>query len=156
VLLLPKGAGWEVPVDDLAALARGRPMVRYHPASYIATQIDAQLLRMNVHVSRRVSVDSSDKLLAMVAAGAGWSIGTPLALLRSRDLIDAVRVAPFPGEPFFRELVMLSRRGEFDELAHRLAAAAREVLAGPISDDVARLLPALRDSLTIPEPQFPA
>lgn len=156
VLLLPKGAGWDLPVDDLATLARGCPMVRYHPASYIATQIDAQLLRMNVHVSRRVSVDSSDKLLAMVAAGAGWSIGTPLALLRSRDLIDAVRVAPFPGEPFFRELVMLSRRGEFDELAHRLAAAAREVLAGPISDDVARLLPALRDGLTIPEPQFPA
>ena len=155
VLLLPKGSDWDVPVDDLSILARSRPMVRYHPESYIATQIDAQLLRMNVHVSRRVSVDTSDKLLAMVAAGVGWSVGTPLALLRSRNLIDAVRVAPFPGDPFHRELVMLSRRGELDDLTQRLAAAAREVLAGPVSDDVGALLPELRDSLTIPEPHFP-
>ena len=86
VLLLPKAEGWDAPPGDLPALARGRPMIRYHPASHIAAQIDSQLLRMNVHVSRRVSVDSSDKLLAMVAAGVGWSVGTPLGLLRSRHL----------------------------------------------------------------------
>ena len=67
-------------------------MVRYHPESHLAAQIDAQFHRMNVHLSRRVSVDTSDKLLAMVAAGIGWSIGTPLALLRSRNLLDGIRV----------------------------------------------------------------
>lgn len=156
VLLLPHGNDWEALANDLPSLARSRPMVRYHPASYIAAQIDAQLLRMNVHVSRRVSVDTSDKLLAMVAAGVGWSIGTPLALLRSRDLVGSVCVVPFPGEPFHRELVMLSRRGEFDELTYRLAAAAREVLAGSVSDDVETLLPGLGNSLAIPEATFPA
>ena len=63
---------------------------------------------------------------------------------------------PFPGEPFHRELVMVSRRGEFDDLTHRLAAAAREVLAGPVSDDIGALLPGLRDSISVPEPHFPA
>ena len=152
VLLLPKIAGWDVPTDDLAALARSRPMVRYHPPSYLASQIDTQFHRMNVQLSRRVSVDTSDKLLAMVAAGIGWSIGTPLALLRSRNLVDVIRVVPFPGETFYRELVMLSRRGELDDLTRRLAATAREVLAGPITDDIGAMLPGLRIDISVPEP----
>jgi DNA-binding transcriptional LysR family regulator len=151
-LLLPRGDGWDVHAGDLAALARSRPMVRYHPASHLATQIDAQFHRMNVHLSRRVSVDTSDKLLAMVAAGIGWSIGTPLALLRSRNFLDNIRVVPFPGQTFHRELVMLSRRGEFDDLTRRLAATAREVLAGPIMDDISSMFPRLRDDVRIPEP----
>lgn len=155
VLLLPKGAGWDVPTEDLPALARSRPMVRYHPPSHLATQIDARFHRMNVHLSRRVSVDTSDKLVAMVAAGIGWSIGTPLALLRSRHLVDVIRVVPFPGEPFHRELVMLSRRGELDDLTRRLAATAREVLAGPIMDDIGAMLPGLRDNVSISESFFP-
>jgi DNA-binding transcriptional LysR family regulator len=155
VLLLPKSGGWDVPTDDLAALARSRPMVRYHPPSHLATQIEAQFHRMNVHLSRRVSVDTSDKLVAMVAAGIGWSIGTPLALLRSRGLVDTIRVVPFPGEPFYRELVMVSRRGELDDLIRRLAATAREVLAGPVIDEIGAMLPGLRTDITIPEPHFP-
>jgi DNA-binding transcriptional LysR family regulator len=126
-------------------------MVRYHAPSYLATQIDAQFHRMNVQLSRRVSVDTSDKLLAMVAAGIGWTIGTPLALLRSRSLADAIRVLPFPGEPFYRELVMVSRRGELDDLTRRLAATAREVLAGPVMDDIHALLPGMRDDVSIPD-----
>ena len=149
VLLLPKIAGWDVPTDDLGALARSRPMVGYNAPSYLAAQIDAQFRRMNVQVSRRVSVDSSDKLLAMVAAGIGWSIGTPLALVRSRSLVDAIRVVPFPGETFYRELVMLSRRGELDDLTRRLAAIAREVLAEPVMDDIGAMLPGLRDDISI-------
>jgi DNA-binding transcriptional LysR family regulator len=155
VLLLPKSGGWDVPTDDLAALARSRPMVRYHPPSHLATQIEAQFHRMNVHLSRRVSVDTSDKLVAMVAAGIGWSIGTPLALLRSRGLVDTIRVVPFPVEPFYRELVMVSRRGELDDLIRRLAATAREVLAGPVIDEIGAMLPGLRTDITIPEPHFP-
>ena len=152
VLLLPRRPEWEVPAEDLASLARSRPMVRYHAPSYLATQIDAQFHRMNVRLSRRVSVDTSDKLLAMVAAGIGWSIGTPLALLRSPRFAEVVRVLPFPGEPFYRELVMLSRRGELDELTRRLAATAREVLAGPIMDEIRAMLPELRDKISIPDP----
>jgi DNA-binding transcriptional LysR family regulator len=110
---------------------------------------------MNVHLSRRVSVDMSDKLLAMVAAGIGWSISTPLSLLRSRSLVDVVRVLPFPGEPFYRELVMLSRRGELDDLTRRLAGATREVLAGPIMDEIGAMVPGMRYDISIPEPHFP-
>jgi DNA-binding transcriptional LysR family regulator len=88
----------------------------------------------------------------MVAAGIGWSSTTVLSLLRSPNHLDAIRVLPFPGEPFHRRLFMLSRRGELDELVKRLAGTARTVLAGPIMADVARLFPDLLNEVSVPKP----
>jgi DNA-binding transcriptional LysR family regulator len=152
VLLLPRDAHWEGSPDDLVSLARSIPVVRYHPPSFMATRIEARFHRMNVQVSRRVSVDTTDKLLAMVAAGIGWSVSTPLALLRAPGLAGTVRIVPFPGERFDRELFMLSRRGEIDDLTRRLAVTSREVLSTLAAEEIAPLMPALRDDITVPDP----
>lgn len=152
VLLLPRDAHWEGSPDDLVSLARSIPVVRYHPPSFMASRIDARFHRMNVQVSRRVSVDTTDKLLAMVAAGIGWSVSTPLALLRAPSLAGTVRIAPFPGERFDRELFMLSRRGEIDDLTRRLAVTSREVLSTLVAEEIAPLMPALRDDIAVPDP----
>ena len=156
VLLLPRDARWEGSPDDLVSLARSVPVVRYHPPSFMASRIDARFHRMNVQVSRRVSVDTTDKLLAMVAAGIGWSVSTPLALLRAPSLAGTVRIVPFPGERFDRELFMLSRRGEIDDLTRRLAVTSREVLSALVTEDIAPLMPALRDDIAVPEPSSAA
>jgi DNA-binding transcriptional LysR family regulator len=152
VLILPKVPAWGSQDLDLAKLAMRHPIIHYHASSFLASQIDGQFRRLNVSVSRRVSVDSTDKLLAMVAAGIGWSSTTVLSLLRSPNHLDAIRVLPFPGEPFHRRLFMLSRRGELDELVKRLAGTARTVLAGPIMADVARLFPDLLNEVSVPKP----
>jgi len=152
VLLLPRDAHWEGSPDDLVSLARSIPVVRYHPPSFMATRIEARFHRMNVQVSRRVSVDTTDKLLAMVAAGIGWSVSTPLALLRAPGLAGTVRIVPFPGERFDRELFMLSRRGEIDDLTRRLAVTSREVLSTLAAEEIAPLMPALRDDIRVPDP----
>jgi DNA-binding transcriptional LysR family regulator len=151
ILLLPRDAHWEGSADDIVSLARCLPVVRYHAPSFMGSRIDARFHRMNVHVSRRVSVDTTDKLLAMVAAGIGWSVSTPLALLRAPSLAAMVRIVPFPGERFDRELYMLSRRGEIDDLTRRLAVTSREVLSSLVAEEIAPLVPALRDDITVPD-----
>jgi DNA-binding transcriptional LysR family regulator len=155
VLLLPRDTRWDGTTEDLIALARSRPVVRYHAPSSMGSQIDARFHRMNVHLSRQVSVDTTDKLLAMVAAGIGWSITTPLALLRAPNLIGVIRVVAFPGERFHRELFMLSRRGEIDDLTRRLAATAREVLSTLAAEELGALVPALRDEIIVRDPSHP-
>ena len=150
ILLVPKGQAWDDHALDLEKLARTYPLIRYRGSSYLASQIDSQLRHLNISPSRRVAVDSTDKLLAMVAAGVGWSSSTPLSLLRAKSHIDAIRILPFPGERFYRRLYMLSRRGAFDELTKRLAATAREVLSGPIMDELTHLFPALREQISVP------
>lgn len=152
VLLLPRDAHWEGSADDLVSLARSLPVICYHAPSFMASRIDARFHRMNVQVSRRVSVDTTDKLLAMVAAGIGWSVSTPLAMLRAPSLAGTVRIEPFPGERFERELFMLSRRGEIDDLTRRLAITSCEVLSALVAEGIAPLAPALRDAITVPDP----
>ncbi|HZQ61777.1 MAG TPA: LysR family transcriptional regulator [Casimicrobiaceae bacterium] len=149
VLLLPREIGWDRERLDVASLARAYPVIGYQAPSYMAREIDAQLHRLNVTVSRRVVVDSTEKLVAMVAAGIGWASSTCLSLLRSPELADRIVVAPFPGERFYRHLYMVSRRGELDDLARRLAITAREVLAGPILDEIGRMAPAIRDHVKV-------
>jgi len=141
VLLLPANMAWDPSAPDLELLARAYPMVRYEAISHLGAQIDSQCRRLHVAPLRRVSVDSTEKLIAAVAAGIGWSIGTPLSLLRSREYSPQIRVVPFPGESFHRRLYMVSRRGEFDELALRLARLAATELEALVSGELRRLLP---------------
>jgi len=148
VLLLPKDVRWELDTPDLASLARAYPMVRYNTQSYIGGQIEAHCHRLNVIPSRRVSVDTTEKLMASVAAGVGWSIGNPLSLLVSGRQRRLIRIAPFPGEAFYRRLCIVSRRGEFDNLVLRLARLSSQVLTewieGELYDTFPELYPAIK------------
>jgi hypothetical protein len=64
---------------------------------------------------------------------------------RQRRLI---RVAPFPGETFYRRLCIVARRGEFDSLVLRLARLSSEVLTqwieGELQDTYPALYPAIK------------
>lgn len=142
VLLLPADLPWDLNAPDLALLARAYPMIRYEASSHIGSLIDAQCHRLNATPVRRVSVDSAEKLIATIASGMGWSITTPLSLLRAREHRAAVRVVPFPGETFYRRLFMVSRRGEFDDLVLRLARLSTTVLAGLVATELRLLMPA--------------
>lgn len=151
MLLLPAGAPWDPDNPDLVMLSRALPMIRYEALSHLAAQIDAQCRRLNVSPSRRVSVDSTEKLIAAVAAGVGWSIGTPLSLLRCPQYSASIRVAPFPGTSFHRNLYMVSRRGELDEIVLRLARLSATVLGELVSGDLRTLLPQIYSQIIVPD-----
>jgi DNA-binding transcriptional LysR family regulator len=141
VLLLPADIPWDPVAPDLPLLARSYPMIRYQPLSHLGASIDAQCHRLDVRPARRVSVDSTEKLIAMVAAGIGWSSSTPISLLRAPAHCRGIRVVPFPGEAFERRLYMLSRHGELDDLVDRLAGNARRALEGVITNELAPRMP---------------
>ena len=54
--------------------------------------------------ARRLEIDTADSLVAMVAAGIGWALITPLCLLQAGAESDALVVAPLPGGGLAREL----------------------------------------------------
>jgi DNA-binding transcriptional LysR family regulator len=149
LLLAPAG----VPVDgtdaSLARLARNHPMIRYRTESFLGGQISRQLNRRNVHPTRRVSVDTSDSLLAMVAAGVGWTCTTPLCLLMGRRHLSRINVVPFPEPRFLRRLVLLSRSGEFGDLPRRLAGIASRILTTEVLPELVGVVPWLGDAIAI-------
>ncbi|MCC6197526.1 MAG: LysR family transcriptional regulator [Burkholderiales bacterium] len=156
LLLAPADVAIESTDAGLEALARNHPMIRYRPQSFLGGQIEQQLLRRNVHPTRPVSVDMSDSLIAMVAAGIGWASTTPLCLLQGRVFLSRINVVPFPEPRFFRRLTLVARSGEFGALPGRLARVASHILATEVLPELRRLNPAMGDALSVRVRRDPA
>ena len=93
VLAIPKSARLGRGELTLDTLADRLPLIRYSARSAIGIQIDRHLRRLGIAAPRRVELDSSDTLFAMVAAGVGWAITTPLCILHGRPDPASVRIS---------------------------------------------------------------
>lgn len=149
VLLLPRSAATSLRSADLAKLARDMPLVRYSARSHIGSQIERHLRRVRVDAPRRLEVDTSDTVVAMVAAGLGWAVTTPLCLLQGRAHASGVRALPLPGPGFVRQLTLVSRAGLHPDLPERVARLARVVLAESCAPDIRRLIPWLKGEMDV-------
>ena len=117
LLLLPQALRAEAATLTLNSLAAALPLVRYSARSHTGLQVERHIRRVGVVAERRLEVDGSDTLVAMVAAGVGWAISTPLCLLQGAG--HAARVPD-------RALTML----RVEDAAH-MGVAAPLVLRGP-------------------------
>lgn len=149
LLLAPAAIAIEGTDESLAALTRNLPMIRYRTGSFIGGQIERQLNRRNAHPTRRISVDSSNSLIAMVAAGVGWTCTTPLCLLQGGSNLSGINVAPFPEPRFFRRLTLIARSGEFAELPRHLAGIASLMLITKVLPELQSVSPWLGNTMSI-------
>jgi len=138
-LALP--GGWDGPADSLAALAGRLDLVRYSARSQIGRQIERHLRRVQVEPPRRLEFDTTDAAFAMVAAGLGFAITTPLCLLQEQAQAAHIRFLPLPGPGFNRRLSLIARAHEFGNLPARMAAAAADVLRERCLPTVAAIAP---------------
>jgi DNA-binding transcriptional LysR family regulator len=149
VLALPKAYRLGRGDLTLETLVERHPLIRYSARSAIGLQIDRHLRRLGIAAPRRVELDSSDTLFAMVAAGVGWAITTPLCVLHGRPDLDAIRIERLPGPGFTRNLTMISREGEYQDLIDRLATTARTALRESCLPAMRRSVPWLRDEFVV-------
>jgi DNA-binding transcriptional LysR family regulator len=126
VLAVP--TSYEGPVDTLEALSRALDLVRYTNRSFFGRKIEGHLRRLRLEPPHRLEFDTADAVMAMVAAGVGWSITTPLCFLQALAHAARIRCQPLPGPGFSRQLTLFARAGELDDLPARIAAAAALVL----------------------------
>ena len=149
VLLLPEKLGAENAAPDLKTLATGHSLIRFSARSHIGAQIERHLRRLGVKAPRLLEVDATDALMAMVRAGLGWAIATPLCLLQARSLIAGIRVVPFPAQGFVRQLHLFARAGEYGGLPQRIADLACDVLKRECLPELRKLVPWLRAQFII-------
>lgn len=149
VLALPKSARFGRSDMTIETLAERLPLIRYSARSAIGLQIDRHLRRLGIAAPRRVELDSSDTLFAMVAAGVGWAITTPLCVLHGRPDPSGVRIERLPGPGFTRNLTMIAREGEYQQLIDRLATTARTALRESCVPAMRNLIPWLGDEIVV-------
>ena len=124
IAAVPRGAGPGA-TDDL-------PLIQYTTRHVMGRQIAGQLARAGLHPSQRFELDSYTAIMAMVAAGAGWTILTPLGWLSAHRFRAQVAVRPLPIPAFSRAITLTARAGVLGEMPAQVAGRLRGLIQGLI------------------------
>ena len=106
VVVLPLNT--ELALSDIVEGRTKLPFLRFSDQLYIARQIESQLRRIGVTPAHKFECSNNQTLMAMVAAGAGWTITTPLLFSRARRFHPKLRMHRFPGKNFARTLAIVT------------------------------------------------
>lgn len=106
VVVLPR-----VNEQSVADIVEGRaklPFLRFSSNLIISRQIESQLRRLGLPTQHKFECSSNQTLMAMVAAGAGWAITTPLLFSRAKRFQPKLKMHRFPGKSFSRTLAVVA------------------------------------------------
>ncbi len=129
VLLLPQKSPKVATPEDLERLAARLPLVRFSARSQTGLEIERHLRRLSLAPPMRLEFDTPYAVCAVVAAGEGFAITTPLCVAEAGLPANAVKVVPLPGPRLARTLTLVARHRELGVIPRDLSAAMRTVLA---------------------------
>jgi len=138
VAVVPKGQHW----GDL-------PLIQYTARHLMGRQIAGHLARQNLRLAHRFELDSYHAILAMVAAGSGWTILTPLALHHAARFQAAITVEPLPFAPLERSLSLSARAGVLRDVPAQIAGRLRGLIAAQVVQPARRAWPWLGERLRV-------
>ena len=144
-----------VPVDpalrtmSLQKLAQRLPFIRYTGRFVTGRVIEAHLRRLRLELPDILEFDSSQDVIAMIAANRGWAISTPSHVLHGLRPTERVRLLPMPGPGFRRVISLLARENELGAVPQRVAEVARQVIQSKFIPQLHRLAPWLVGQVTV-------
>jgi DNA-binding transcriptional LysR family regulator len=127
----------------------GLPLIQYTARHLMGRQIASHLARQNIRLAHRYELDSYRAILAMVAAGEGWTILTPLALHHAASLKAAVDVTALPFAPLERTLSLSARAGVLRDMPGQIASRLRGLMQAQVVGPAVAEWPWLKDTLRV-------
>ncbi|MGC1495032.1 MAG: LysR family transcriptional regulator [Sulfitobacter sp.] len=149
VAVLPTAADSSLP--DIVAGKTKLPFLQFSSDLIIAGQIEAQLRRLGVQLPNKFECGNNQTLMAMVAAGAGWTITTPLLFARARRFQPKLRMHPFPGKNFGRTLSLIASPDCAQSVIDLVNYKVRSELNQQVILDTHLMIPWLKDQFTLVE-----
>lgn len=113
---------------DLIGVPSSLPFIRFSRLTGTGQQIERQIVRMKLNLPQVVEVESSHQQLALVAAGLGWTITTPVCLAAVQELLPHLRAEPMTRGRFSRHIHVVARTHELGDIPRLTAALCLEVL----------------------------
>ncbi len=114
--------------DDVAAQLLALPLIQYSARHHMGRLIATHLARQNLRLAHRFELDSYSAILAMVAAGTGWTILTPLGVQAAQPLHPAIEVMAMPFASLERRISLSARAGVLRDMPKQVAANLRDLL----------------------------
>ena len=134
---------------DVAAQLQALPLIQYSARHHMGRLIASHLARQNLRLAYRFELDSYSAILAMVAAGTGWTILTPLAVQTARALHPRFTVLPLPFAPLDRRISLFVRAGVLQGMPAQVAANLRDLLQTNVAAPSLAAMPWLKDTLRV-------
>ncbi len=125
------------------------PLIRYTTRHHMGRVISDHLVRQNLVPESRFELDSYHAIMAMVAAGAGWTILTPLGASHARRFAGRVDLLPLPFAPPPRAISLFARRGILGDMPADIAGRLRELLQRLVVGPQTERLPWLEGALRV-------
>ncbi len=147
VAVLPKSA--DAPLPDIVAGHTKLPFLQSSSDLIIAAQIEAQLRRLGVQLPNKFECGNNQTLMAMVAAGAGWTITTPLLFARARRFQPKLRMLPFHGKSFARTLSLITSLDCAQSVIDLVSHKVRGELSRQVISETHRTIPWLKDQFVL-------
>ena len=147
VVVLPAKA--EPTLADIVAGKSHLPFLQFSSDLIIAGQIAAQLRRIGIALPHKFQADNNKTLMAMVAAGAGWTITTPLLFSHARRFHPALRMHPFPAKRFSRTLSLVSTPDCSRSVLELVDGKTRSALHAQIIAPLHESAPWLKETFTL-------
>jgi len=141
VVAAPKGA-----VDEGGNVLRqlqDLPLVQYTSRHWMGRLISEHLARQNLRLAHRFELDSYHAILALVGQGAGWTILTPLALMRARRFADEIDVLELPFAPLSRTISLIARKEGLQDMPSQTATALKPIVKAAVIDPAVKAHPFL-------------
>ncbi len=144
LLVLPCGCQGQS--EDLPRLAKDLPLVRFSPDSAVGRRVDQHLRRVRLNLPRVIDADRASMVVSAVASGYGFTIQTPTLLLDAIREGWPIETRRLPLADFSREVHLVYRAGELEDLPLRFLQAIRfelnraiEPLLPNLPDDTVKL-----------------
>ncbi|MEL7255217.1 MAG: LysR family transcriptional regulator [Pseudomonadota bacterium] len=145
IVAAPKGA--IDPAGDMMDQLKRLPLIQYTQRHHMGRLITAHLVRQDVRLPHRFELDSYHAILALVGQGAGWSILTPLALMRGQRFADQIDVMALPLEPLSRTISVTARKELLQDMPAQVAATLRPILQQSVLAPAIAAYPFLKDQV---------
>lgn len=134
---------------ELISSSPSLPLLRYNSRQLLAQRIEAQLRRMGVQFSRRMEFETTHIILSLVAAGRGWTVTTALSFARAQRYHFQLRVLPFPGGTFSRQISVFMREDVPDSVTALSLDSMRRSIQQMVVDPVVARYPWISDQLRL-------
>ncbi len=145
VMVTPKSLAAEN--DAYLGDTAGVPFLRYNPQHQIGMQIEAHLKRNGISLANRHEFDSNQSIMGLIAHAQGWTITTPVVLMRTQRFLNDVQVTPLPLAAFARTISLFAEPEHNAETGRVIATVLRRLLQAHILDPCLQLYPWLDGSL---------
>jgi DNA-binding transcriptional LysR family regulator len=149
LVVVPRAWERDLRKANLAKLVQDHPLIRFSARSHFGAVVERFLRRSGHTPPQYLEIDSSDVVMAMVAAELGWAITTPLCLLQGRSHISSVTTIPLPGPGFNRTIYQLSRESEYQDMTAQFFQASRSALESEVFAELSTLVPWLGNRIAL-------